>query len=158
MNFKELVNKTFNKRSNEITEEENAYISEFKTLFEEWGFEEWGSYGIKYNGIPRFDRLLGLLNITEDDPIAKAVNKAWKEHFEYNKLKDRLRNIMSLVEPPQFDKYAPKLKEFEDITDEELAKLIEKYETKAVKSRDVKALRELSDIVNNMHSKEAYWN
>lgn len=154
MNFKELTNKIFNNRSNEITEEENDYIREFKGLFEGYTLN-----GIKYNGIPRFDMLLKLLNITDDDdPIAKAVDKAWKEHLEYLKLKDRLRNAMSLVEPPQFDKYAPKLKEFEDLTDEELAKLIEKYETEAVKSRDVKALRELSDIVNTMHSKEEYWN
>lgn len=153
MNFKDLRSKLFSSNGQKyLTKEENDYIDEFKGLFEEYGCDD-----PTYMGIPRFNKLLILLNITKDHPIAKAVDAAWKEHFEYLKFKERLRCIMRIVERPQFDKYSQKMNEFKDLSDEELKKYIEKYESEAVKSRDVKALRELSNIVNDIHGIDDYW-
>lgn len=148
MNFKDLTNKLFSKEQTEqteLTEEENDCVLKLRDLFEPYPGSD------NCYGIPSYPKLRYLLKTTDDDPILRAVKAAWEESKVNRNIIDRIRDAMTKVEPPSFDRYVPILKNFENVTDEELIKGIEKYEKELIEIRDVKALRELSAIVKDMH-------
>lgn len=148
ISFRKLTDKLFNNKCSELTEEENEYLDEFRSLFKIYGPD-----GIRYTGIPDCIKVCSVLNIDRCSPIYKAIVEAWEEQRKYRELKDRFRKVLPKVKSPCADSY-PLVKEFEDVTDEELTKAIESYERELYKARDVKALREFSTVYKDIHDKE----
>ena len=148
ISFRKLTDKLFNNKCSELSEEENEYLDELRGLFKYYAPD-----GIHYTGIPNCLKVCSVLNIDESSPIFKAIAEAWEEQRRYRELKARFRQVLPKVEPLCPDDY-PLVKEFEDVTDEELAKAIESYERELLKARDVKALREFSTIYKDIHDKE----